>query len=334
MPKLFAHFEIEMPGQCLIALPENEKLLYSSINGFDVDIHLITDSMIQSKREGEAYFTRGLNRALVVVSRNESVFPPPVIPNERGEFDFSIQKNYFNQMTPNYSAAGREAINRIIRFFRYVLKTPLLREFEPNHQGFQNAKWKNEMDEEIGKAPRVIVLERIPGWFGELGSKKLTLEEVKRLEDFVVSPFSPSIIEQLLSDAQSAWFEGNLHRTVLEMALACEIAVKRKFFPIDSQAGAAFDYLEDKSQVKVRIIDLIDQVAIEVFGKSFKNDHPKDYENIDYLFRCRNKVAHRAELLFRDALGKKIAVDEGMVEVWFNSVIVLKEWIDDLQNNP
>jgi hypothetical protein len=75
----------------------------------------------------------------------------------------------------------------------------------------------------------------------------------------------------------------------------------------------------------VRVIDFIDGVAREAFGKSFKQDHPKDYNNIDHLFRCRNKVAHMGELSYR-VQQNVITADYELVARWWDSVILLINW--------
>jgi hypothetical protein len=112
------------------------------------------------------------------------------------------------------------------------------------------------------------------------------------------------------------------------LAIACEIVVKRCFFAEDSPAGAAFDYLEDKAKVNVRVLELIDAVAQVAFGKSFKIECSQDYRNIDYLFRCRNKIAHRGELSLRDDSGGKLLPDKKLIETWFKSVLALKAWLE------
>lgn len=168
---------------------------------------------------------------------------------------------------------------------------------------------------------------RIPGLNGELGVKKLTPKNMTELVEFIASEHEESLADTLLSDAQSAWFEGNLRRSVLELAICTEVMVKRCFFAHDSPAGAAFDYLEDKSKISVRVLDLLDTVAEEAFSASYKKDEPNNYQNIDHLFRCRNKIAHRGELSFRDDSGKNISIDKARVEAWWNSVVNLKTWL-------
>ena len=275
MPQLVAQFKIDLPGQCLVALPNSE-----------------------------------------------------------GHLDYTIQEEYFEKRTDQFAKIAREAINRMIGFFRFSLHTPLLRESSADHQCFRNPDWTDQDDKIIGKAQLVFVVERVPGLWGELGVKKLTPDRLGALVEFLARPTDPSLTAQFLSEAQSAWFEGNLRRSVLELGIACEVAVKRLFFSTESPAGAAFDYLEDKGKVNIRVIELADKVAQEAFGRSYRIESPNDYMNIDNLFRCRNKVVHRDELTFKDDHGNFIAVDANIVASWSASVAALAEWITTLREQP
>jgi hypothetical protein len=135
--------------------------------------------------------------------------------------------------------------------------------------------------------------------------------------------------EEILSDAQTALFERNLRRAVLGLAIASELAVERKFLSSDSPTVEAFEYLERTSRVGVRVVDFISDVAREAFGKSFKQDHPKHYVNIDHLFRCRNKVAHEGKLSYRDQQNG-ITADYELVARWWDSVLQLIDWLGSL----
>ncbi len=97
----------------------------------------------------------------------------------------------------------------------------------------------------------------------------------KELELFLNNPIQPQLHSKMLSGAVTSLFDFNLHRAVVETAISCEIMVKRAFFPKDTPSGSAFDYLEDKSRIKVRVPELIDKVAQEAFVSSYKTEYPK-----------------------------------------------------------
>ncbi len=291
-------------------------------------VRLVVDPSGRSKNEDDEHWTYVLHYALVQVSKEEAEDPPVVIPDEEGQRDYRIQISYFSERIKAYGAAAQEAINRLIRFFKFKLKTPFLTELPIGHHSFKNAKWTDPSGNDIGKGPFVFVAKGVPGLWGELGVQKLMPESIESLKSALQDPISPSLHEEIISDAQTALFQGNLRRAVLELAIACEIVVKRKFFPEASPAGTAFDYLEDKAQGRLKVLDFIDHIAAEAFGKSFRIHHSDDYQNIDYLFRCRNKIAHRGVLSYRDDSGVTRPVDYEIVSNWWNSVSTLIEWLN------
>jgi hypothetical protein len=67
------------------------------------------------------------------------------------------------------------------------------------------------------------------------------------------------------------------------------------------------------------------------FDKSFKQDHPDHYTNIDHLLRVRNKVAHIGEFLRLDDSGDPIDVNYERVACWWDSVLLLIEWLGQLR---
>jgi hypothetical protein len=115
---------------------------------------------------------------------------------------------------------------------------------------------------------------------------------------------------------------------VLELAICAELMVKRAFFAKSSPAGIAFDYLEDKARVSVRVLELLDAVAEEAFSRSYRREEAARFRSIDELFRCRNKIAHRGELVFREDSGALIQVDGSKVESWWFAVAHLKSWLE------
>jgi len=130
---------------------------------------------------------------------------------------------------------------------------------------------------------------------------------------------APTLAEEILSDAQAAAYEGNIRRATVELAVACEVAVRQTFLSRDTaNAEALFDCLEDKA--RIRILELIDKDAQDAIGQSFRKAHPKDYENIEDLFTARNKAAHRGQQ----------TVTAEVLDEWWNSALTLMNWLKGL----
>jgi len=285
MGQLVAQFHVELPGYCLVATPRVRQIpLTCTMNGFDVNVQIDVHNLRNvGQNKGDRYPTQVLEKLLVKVARNEDEAPPSVILDAEGQLGYTVQTEYFFQRIEAYAAAACEAVNRIIRFFKFELKTLFLQELPVSHQAFQNAEWRDGSGALVGKGADVVVLGRTPGLWGELGIQKLRDESAESLREALTNPREPTLHEQLLSDAQTALLEGNLRRAVLELAIVSELVVERKFLSGNSTARAYY---------KVRVLNYIDGLAKKRFGKSFKDDHCDHYTNIDHLLRVRNKVGH------------------------------------------
>jgi hypothetical protein len=331
---LTAEFTISMPGDCLFSIKDGEDTRFkTTINGFFVEL-IIPWEQLGSGRSKMAYeenWTQSLKRVLVQVCREEPTEAPGISITPDGMRDLTKQGQYFLEIIPDYAEAAREAANRLILFFRFRLNTPMLQEISARSQCLASARWYDGKGTEIGVGPRMYIGRFIPGLNSALGVKKLTTDSFQALEFYLSQKLEPSVPAQLLDGARSSWFEGNLQRTVLELAIACEVMVKRRFFSTDAPSGAAFDYLEDKARVNIRVPELLDAVAKAVFGKSFKTDSSVNFANIEFLLQCRNKLAHRGELSFRNQAGEKIIPEAKTVENWFTSVLLVSEWLINLE---
>jgi hypothetical protein len=331
MPLLSAKFGIEIASPCLLTWPEDgAPSIGVDILGFSVTVKLHSAEGWRVKDAADINWTTGLGRLDIVVSRDESDSPPEVIQTADGKRDLTVQGEYLRSRLPDYKAAASEAANRTLQFFKFALSTPQVAQIPSWDHYLNNPVWFDAHGTELRGGTRTAIAQPVPGLWGELGAKKLTPSELGALQSFVAAPTEPNLALTLLSDAQTAWFEGSHRRSVLELAICTEILVKRRFFAQSSPAGAAFDYLEDKAKVSVRVLDLLDAIAEEAFAVSYRKQSPANFQCIDYLFRCRNKIAHRGELTFRDDTGATAAVDATRVKAWWYAVVDLKSWLEGL----
>lgn len=111
--------------------------------------------------------------------------------------------------------------------------------------------------------------------------------------------------------------------------MACEILVKESFFSGNISALVAIGDLEDRGRVQLRVLDLIDRVSLEVFGQSFRVRFSEEFNHVDYLFRCRNKVIHQGKLFYRNNDKEEIP-DQETLKSWWKSVRKLEIWIQGL----
>lgn len=332
MPLLSARFTIDVSSPCLLEVPsERERPQLSATFGdFRITVTLVPAQHWRQQQQGAALWTTGLEQLVILASREEPEGPPEVIVRDDGTHDLSVQGMYLFGKLDDYKVVAREAANRVLRYFRDQLLTPSVRLFPEWTQALSSPLWLDASGNELRGGGRVVVAQPVPGGQGEFGIRKLDPEELPSLNAFLTTPIEPTLGLTLLSDAQTAWFEGNLRRAVLELAICAEVLVKRKFFSASTPAGAAFDYLEDKAKVSVRVLELLDTVATEAFGQSYKRASPTEFDCIDRLFRCRNKIAHRGELSYREDSGVLVTPDAPAVERWWNAVAHLRTWLQTL----
>src|SRR5262245_6000799 len=241
----------------------------------------------------------GTNEIEVRVSREE--------PNDALDF------HHYNATHLEYMNVALEVGNRAVSYFKYDLRNPLLRPLR-GIDVYDYASLDNTRKLFQALHVRFLAEPRITTRFGLImfDDKKDT-ELNARLNEPVQAR---TLAEEILSDAQAAAYEGNIRRATVELAVACEVAVRRTFFRRDTAyAEFLFDYLEDRAQI--HIVKLIDGFAEKATGDSFRKTHPKDYKNIEDLFIARNTASHRGQQ----------TVSAEVLDKWWNSALALMSWL-------
>jgi hypothetical protein len=325
MPILTANFEITLPAPIYVQASDISALHFQGdVNGFCVAVRIMDQVASPTPVMAQSPLGR-IDQIRVEVSRDDPESPPPIGDVEK---NYIPRADWFQKRNWQYQTAAVVTVNRLMLYFRYVLRMPGIRFFDYCDRQFLNPVWTDACGSPIEYCT-VNVLVDSTAAPGMLGMKPLTAADLPALVAAVRSwPMPPpTSAQEFLSDAQTAIVDGNYRRAVLEMAIACEVAIKQAFFATATPAGAAFEYLEDRSRISVRPIDLLDGPAFEAFGESFKKRSPDEYQEIDYLFRCRNKIAHRALAEYRDDGGTKHIADYAKLGTWWAAVEGLFDWL-------
>ncbi len=325
MKSLVAEYDLDLDRPLVVKRAETSALEYScEVNGFSVTLSLAPLSWTGRMARREKIMTRDRSHVVVSVSCAEVTEPPAVIPDLARRLDYTVQEAYFRPRTERYGRAAVEALNRLLHFFRYTLRQPVGPDLGYEHHVFQNPKWMDETGREVGKGPGVFSSQWLPAG---LGVVPFARAHDGRLAAALKRPKPVALYEEILSSAQAAAFDGRIPSAVLGLAVACEVAVKRTFFGQRAPGASLLEYFEDSNQVRGRTVELLDKGATHVFGASFRTAFPKAYADIDHIFRCRNKVAHRGLAMFRDEKGRTITVDPALLRRWWKSVEVLSGWL-------
>jgi hypothetical protein len=231
---------------------------------------------------------------------------------------------------PAFSLVAFNVLNRFIDYCRYELGHAFMR--PANFGDVESTEWV-EAGMTLKPGQDYLVADNFPGLPGQarsLGSKSLTPSRRTAVLQAIAAGVQPQTEQELLSFARDAIYEGHIRQAVLFLAISCEVAIKTRFFQEDTPAAAVFEYFEDRRKGSISSVELISSCAERVFGESFK-DHDSDaHQDIDHLFRARNKVAHRARAEYRDDGNILRSVDEGVLYQWWSSATALIGWLATL----
>ena len=328
MYRLTATYKIKPQVPFRVKRAKDDQLVYAvEIGRFSVEVTLVRNGGASHKEAHEQYEVRTVEEIKITVSGQEDCTPPDVARDDRGGKDWTARRDWFQQRVSAYHQVALSAANRVMRFFKYDMHTHLLQEFSLDDIDQSILSWTGDDGQNLDPGIRSVRVYGIGP--ATLGERDFTINEDNQLQRALETDLSIETFQEFMSDAQTSILRGKTPRAVMEMAIVCETAVRQAFFAKETAAGAAFEYLEDKARIPVKVIDLIDGAAKQAFGESFKDIAPDKYQNIDFLFRCRNKVAHRGENSYRDDKGKVRKVTPKTLHQWWSSVMGLMEWLAD-----
>lgn len=274
---------------------------------------------------------REATQVVIRVTRHETTPVPEA--NSGGD----ALKEYIDARLRTYSQVAETALDRLLTFFRYTLANPLVQSrWQALQPGMLNPIWTDERGYVIWNQVSSHFADPRPALdlYPRCGVEAYSALNRDALIRALKSGLTPSFIEELLAEARDALALGHLRRAVLELAIACEVGVKHRYFKPDSHAESAYSFLEDKNKVHARVLDFLDGISVRTFGHSLRLELPDCYRDIDLLFRCRNKVAHRGVTKFRDEAGIEITAHESYVVRWFVAVTEMFDWLDKVSASP
>lgn len=326
MPRLTARFEIPLKSPILTKDDRKSRSYDCTLDEFDIRLVLMPTPFARSKHRTERLWTRNVETVLISVSRDELELVPPVVVTSRGARDFALRSPYFRSRTRDYARAAETVTKNAVEFLRLRLRQPLVGALVDSHQALANPKWYDSEGQQLDSGGGTFVVGSVHGARSEFGVLKFQRRHDAGLRAALTSPLSPGLHEELLSDAQSAAFEGNVRRAVLELAIACEVFAKHRFLGLGGASAQVIEALEDRGKISLRVLDLIEIGGTALKHQSFRTYDKAAFEDIDHLFRARNKVAHRGEPVFRDDKGAAHDVDVKLLKRWWQSVDKLFRW--------
>lgn len=318
MKKLFAIFDVDLPEALILKGDQSPFEYCGEQEDFSWKLHLEADEGTKRKAKNQRHWTYGCTRLTLTVGRKETVIPP------KRNTDALATSRYFAERLEVYLPVAVGILKNLVEFAKYRLQQPVSPFVET--AALKNPRWVDEAGTDVGSGTVHVRFVGPPGLMGRFGCKPLTRGQSRAVETALQSPRAVKLHEELLSDAQAAAYSKNVRRAVLELAIACEVFIKTTFFDPNDRSGLVYEALENQRKINVRVLDLLETGSSAVFGRSFRQHDRKAFDDIDDIFRARNKVAHRGEASFRRDNGTRVVVDQKLLEQWWTSVDTLFRW--------
>jgi hypothetical protein len=221
---------------------------------------------------------------------------------------------------PEYDAVLRTVVGNFVAYSRYVKRNLLLRGLEDLHTpDLRNAVWTLDG---VHLNPGTIFLEgRYPS------DTYISQEDRDHLKSYLINPPTPELHEVLLAEARDARALRDVRRTVIDLAIVCEVLLKTSLFGRDQVAASVIENLEEHNVLRASLKELL-AAAGRAFGSSLSETDSKAHSDILALYDVRSRIVHhgRAE---KKVDGKRVPVEPSDVAEWFAAVSALRQWLAD-----
>jgi hypothetical protein len=227
-----------------------------------------------------------------------------------------------------FCSAAEAVVSKFIDYCRFSRMMPLHQSINIGH--IRDMRWLDEQGNTISSVIWGNLME-FPGLGGSLHCSPIRPSDLPEIVSFLESDEKYSIIDELRANALDAYYKNQIETAVMMLAVSTEVAIKRAFFHVDEATGAVFDYLQDIGKLNIPPKELISNVAARAYGRNFSEEFRGDYEQIEELFRCRNKVVHSAKTQYTSLKNKLATADRNSIARWWISSANLLKWLSTLR---
>jgi hypothetical protein len=269
--------------------------------GFGIDVAFLVPQHIYNHEDDERKVVTTLSAIKIRISRHVGEYAG--LDSHRAEFE----------------AVLRTVMANFIAYNRYVKSNVLLRGLaDLRTQDVRNPKWTLDG---VRLDPGKVFLE------GSLpGRNYISEDDYDSLQSYLTDPPETPLYEVLLAEARDARALRDIRRTVIDLAIVCEVLLKTKLFGRDQVASSVVEKLEEHNVLRVSLKELL-AAAGRAFGSSLSDTDSKAYSGILALYDTRSRIVHhgRAE---KKSDGRRVPVEASDVADWFAAVDVLRRWLD------
>jgi hypothetical protein len=147
-----------------------------------------------------------------------------------------------------------------------------------------------------------------------------------QIKNDIISDIEPSIIDYHIEEARSAIFSESIQILLINTAVALEVFTSRFCFEYACKISKENDpYFKQLTEGPGNFaVNYFKKLIPYLTSKSLDIDK---YDEIDYLFRARNKVVHEGKPFYNDKHGAVCFVDIERARRFFQSAIEIMEWL-------
>lgn len=153
-----------------------------------------------------------------------------------------------------------------------------------------------------------------------------------KIKNDIVHAIEPSIVDYHIEEARTAIFSKSVEILIINIAVALEVFTSRFCLEYARKIGKETDpYFECIFERQGNfIVNYFKKLIPYLTSKDLSIENKDQYEQIDFLFRTRNKIVHDGKAFYRDDSGTEHIVDYEKAHQFFLSVMQVLEWFRNI----
>ena len=152
-----------------------------------------------------------------------------------------------------------------------------------------------------------------------------------KIRNDIMHDVQPSIVDYHIEEARDAIFSQSIELLIINTAVAFEIFTSRFCFEYARKINKDSDpYLKCILEGPTNfVVNYLKKIIPHLTSNKLDTNH---YDQIDYLFRTRNKIVHEGKSYYKDKRGVVCQVDVEKAKTFFLTVCEAMEWFRSIDS--
>lgn len=279
------------------------------------------------KYKGETEWTHVASNPILVVSIPEAEDPPHIELTARGGKDWGPLQLWLNERHPRFEAEARRITDRFLFTLRHTFGVPLVQgSTDLSPVPFANPVWRYTGRGTLSDRGWTMIPKGSPGLmlYPAFRVVPLTEDNLRAIQDGLREHAEVPLYRELLADARDMVARSDYRRAVIDLAVACEVALKHRLLVHGSIAARTWQYLEQNRQLRIGVHDLL-QAARNIAPQ----EPPSSSSMLPDLISCRDRIVHHGVVEYRRTKNDPWqAVDRATVTAWWSAVADYVDWLE------